>query len=112
MREGGAALELLRISCNPIESLPDELWSACCPKLAWFGCAAVGPVPPAARRGGELSLTLTLTLTLTRCAGSPYHQRHAEAALALVSAEEGARRQQLTLSLALALTLTLTLTQP
>ena len=80
MREGGAALELLRISCNPIESLPEELWSACCPKLAWFGCA-----------------------------GSPYHQRHAEAALALVSAEEGARRQQLTLSLALTLTLTLTL---
>ena len=51
VREGGAALELLRISCNPIESLPEELWSACCPKLAWFGCA-----------------------------GSPYHQRHAEAA--------------------------------
>jgi len=60
VRDGGAALELLRISCNPIESLPEELWSDCCPRLAWFGCA-----------------------------GSPYHQRHAEAALALVSAEEG-----------------------
>jgi len=63
VRDGGAALELLRISCNPIESLPEELWGECCPKLAWFGCA-----------------------------GSPYHQRHAEAALKLVSAEEGVQQ--------------------
>eukprot|EP00964_Phaeocystis_antarctica_P103791 scaffold69042_cov54-Phaeocystis_antarctica.AAC.3 len=53
VRDGGAALELLRISCNPIESLPEELWSDCCPKLAWFGCAGTPyhhqPLPPAAR---------------------------------------------------------------
>ena len=39
LREGGASLELLRVSCNPIESLPDELWGECCPRLAWFGFA-------------------------------------------------------------------------